>query len=147
MKRLCIGQEVVDWVARRTNEHGSFGGDAKGIGLLKDGVLIAGVAYGDYNGANVVAHIASDGSKRWMTREFLKVIFDYPFNQLRCRRITCLVGSGNTASRRLCEHFGFVLEANLRGAHLTGDLLVYCMFSEDCRWITAASYKPLAKAA
>lgn len=143
---LIIGKGVVQWVAKQTNNFGDFGTDA-GIGWARRGQLVAGVAYADWNGPNVCCHIASDGSKRWATRAFLWTIFDYPFNQLKVKRITVCVGEGNSASRRFVQHLGFELEATLRAAHPSGDLLVYRMFSEGCAWIQPNFYTPLAKAA
>lgn len=143
---IVVGPKVVSWVAKQTNEFGNFGTDA-GIGWAKDGSLVAGVAYAEWNGPNVVCHIASDRSRRWLTRPYLWAMFDYPFNQLACNRITVCVGEGNEASRRFVTHLGFEHEATLRSAHPTGDLLVFRMFKESCRWISPAFYKPLAKAA
>jgi RimJ/RimL family protein N-acetyltransferase len=143
---IVVGPEVVRWVAKRTNEFGNFGTDI-GIGQAKNGVLVAGVAYADWNGPNIVAHIASDGSRRWATREYLHVIFDYPFRQLSCRRITALVGQGNSASRNFVTRLGFTLETTLASAHPTGDLLVYAMFKESCRWISRDFLNFYAKAA
>lgn len=143
---LVIGKGVVDWIARRTNEFGSFGTET-GIGWQKNGEIVAGVAYADWNGPNVVCHIASDGTRRWLTREYLWTIFDYPFRQLKCKRITVCVGEGNSNSRRFVEHLGFELETTLRAAHPTGDLLVLAMFKEQCKWISADTYTPFAKAA
>lgn len=138
MKRICIGQFVVRWVAEKTSEFGSFGTDA-GIGLQRfDGSnwrLIAGVAYADWNGVNVVCHIASEG-RNWMTREFLWTMFDYPFNQLHVERVTVCVGEGNSASRRFVQHLGFEEEARLRGAHPSGDLLIFCVRKPQAqRWL------------
>jgi RimJ/RimL family protein N-acetyltransferase len=143
---IVTGKAVVDWVARSTNEFGSFGTDV-GIGWERAGALVAGVAYAEWNGPNIVCHIASDGTRRWLTREYLWTIFDYPFNQVKAKRITVCVGAGNSDSRRFVQHLGFRLEATLRDAHPSGDLLIYAMFKERCKWITAAFYKPLAKAA
>ena len=131
---LVIGEKVVEWVAKRTNEYGNFGA-AQGIGWGRNGALVAGVAYAEWNGPNVVCHIASDGSRRWATRSYLWTIFDYPFNQLKVKRITVCVGEGNGASRRFVEHLGFTLEATLDSAHPSGDLLVYRMFRHDCRFL------------
>lgn len=131
---LVIGEQVVDWVAKRTNEFGRFG-SAQGIGWLKGQEIVAGVVYCDWNGPNVVCHIASDGSRRWLTRRYLWTIFDYPFCQLRVKRITVPVGEGNKDSRRFVEHLGFVLEAALKDAHPSGDLLVYRLWKHDCRWL------------
>ena len=143
---LVIGDKVVQWVAQRTNEYGNFGA-ATGIGWEREGKLVAGVAYCEWNGVNVVCHIASDGSKRWATREYLWTIFDYPFTQLGCRRITVAVGEGNSASRRFVQHLGFTQEATLDSAHPTGDLLLFSMFKERCRWLQQSYYKKLSKAA
>ena len=143
---LVVGLEVVDWVAKRTNEFGRFGSDI-GIGWQKEGRLVAGVVYADWNGPNVVCHIASDGSKRWATRAYLNVIFDYPFRQLGCRRITALVGEGNSASRRFVQHLGFELETTLEAAHPTGDLLIFRMWKRGCKWISQDFSTPFAKAA
>jgi RimJ/RimL family protein N-acetyltransferase len=129
----------VEWVARQTHEFGNFGTDI-GIGLEQRTAegwrMIAGVAYSQWNGVNVVCDIASDGSKRWMTRDYLWHIFDYPFRQLGCQRITVCIGEANTVSRRFCEHLGFELEAVLEKAHPTGDLLVYRLRKPECRWLT-----------
>ena len=143
---LVIGPQVVEWVAKKTNEFGNFGTDA-GIGWERDGKLIAGVAYAEWNGPNVVCHIASDKSKHWLTRKYLQTIFDYPFNQLKVKRITVCVGEGNTDSRRFVLHLGFQHETTLREAHPTGDLLVFRMTKESCRWIRADTYKRFARAA
>jgi len=57
---IVTGKGVVEWVAKRTNEFGSFGTDI-GIGWSKNGELVAGVAYAEWNGPNVVCHIAAVG--------------------------------------------------------------------------------------
>ena len=134
MKRIVIGPEVVSWVAARTGEHGNYGA-AVGFGIEQDGALIAGVVFNEWNGVNINMHVASDGTRRWMTKELLWMVFDYAFNQAKVKRITGLVGEGNAVARAFDEHIGFRLETTLKSAHPTGDLLVYAMFREDCRWL------------
>jgi len=131
---LVIGDGVIDWVAKRTNEFGRFGGGTA-IGWQRNGEIVAGVVYCEWNGPNVVCHIASDGSRKWLTKKYLYTIFDYPYNQLNCGRITVCIGEGNLASRNFVEHLGFTVEARLSSAHPTGDLLVMRLFKRDCRWI------------
>lgn len=128
---LVVGAGVVEWVAKKTNEFGNFG-CATGIGWERRGEIVAGVAYADFNGPNVNAHIAVDGL---MSREYLWTIFDYPFRQLKVSRITCLIGEGNHKSVNLCQRMGFSQEARLRGAHPSGDLLIYRMFANECKWL------------
>ena len=130
---IVTGKEVVSWVAKQTNDFGNFGTDI-GIGWERDGELVAGVAYANWNGPNVECHIASRGPN-WLTRKFLWTILDYPFNQLGVNRITVCVGEGNQRSRKFVEHMGFSLEARLSGAHQSGDLLIYKMFWHECRYI------------
>lgn len=129
---LVTGSGVVEWVARRTNEFGNFG-CAVGIGLQRNGELVAGVVYNDYNGKNINAHIAVDGAR--LNRQFVWTIFDYPFNQAKVDRVTCLIGEGNSKSIHLCERFGFTQETRLEAAHPSGDLLVYRMWRHECRWL------------
>jgi len=105
------------------------------IGLAENGELIAGVVYEDFNGRSVTAHIAAKPGRRWMTKEFLAVIFDYPFNQLKVEKLIGVVPSGNLEARRLDEHFGFTIEARLKDCHPTGDLLIYTMRRDQCRWL------------
>ncbi len=143
---LVIGKEVVRWVAKQTNEYGDFGTDI-GIGWKKNDVLVGGVAYSYWNGVNVQAHVASDGSKRWLTRQYLWTIFDYPFNQLNCNRVTLCIGEGNKDSRRFAEHLGFALETTLEAAHPTGNLMIYRMWKRNCKWISQGFEKQYAKAA
>jgi len=131
LKRLLIGPEVVHWVEQRVR--GTFDG-ARGIGLADGDALCAGVIYEDWNGVNIVCHIAAEG-RRWATRWYLGVIFDYPFVQIGAKRITVAVGEGNRDSRRFVEHLGFTREANLTGAHPTGDLIIYRMWKTDCRFL------------
>ena len=130
---IVVGPEVVEWVAKRTNEYGNFGA-AQGIGWARHGSLVAGVVYCDYNGPNIVGHIAAEG-QNWLTRTFLWAMFDYPFNQAKCRRLTAPVGEGNSKSRRFVQHLGFTHETTLEGAHPSGDLLVYRLWRHDCRYL------------
>lgn len=103
------------------------------IGLLRGGNLVAGVTYSDYNGTNVIASIAGIGN--WANRGFLWLIFDYPFNQLGCTRITTYINPDNEVSQKFTLKLGFELECKLKDAHPDGDIWVTRMFKQDCKWI------------
>ncbi len=108
----------------------------KGIGLEKDGDLVAGVLYEGFNGQNVWMHVAGAPGSRWMNRELLRYSFHYPFNEMGVRRISGYVNASNTQARRLDEHLGFVPEARLRGAAPDGDdVILYVMWRENCRFL------------
>lgn len=134
----CSVKRIIAWEHERVgkwiqaNAAGFYRPGAKCIGLEKDGELIAGVLYDYCNGASVYAHIAVKGL---MTREFLSVIFDYPFRQLNCKVIIGLVPESNKKARRFDEHLGFKLTATIPEGHPDGKLLIYTMRKEDCRWL------------
>ena len=108
----------------------------KGIGLEEDGELIAGVVYEGFNGANIWMHVAAVPGKRWLTREYLRVCFDYPFNQLGVARVSGYVNETNMAARRFDEHLGFTLEATLEGASADGkNVMIYKMLKANCRHV------------
>lgn len=105
------------------------------IGLEENGELIAGVLFDYYNGASINMHVAAKPGRRWLTREFLHFCFWYPFEQLKVRRITGLVPASNRDARKFDEHLGFELEATLKDAAPDGDVLVYRLFRDQCRWL------------
>lgn len=131
MKTFTYDEYLVGpWVCARAG--GRFDSLCTGIGLLEDGELIAGVLYNGCNGRSVSAHIAIDGQ---ITREFLQRIFDYPFKQLRVNVIIGTVDSENLAARRFDEKLGFKLLSVIPDAGPKGDMCVYVMRAEDCRWL------------
>ena len=130
---LCLDASIVGpWVCEKAG--GTWTpGRGQAIGKVVDGRLVAGVLYEDWNGANIVCHIRGDGN--WACRKFLNVIFDYPFNQIKAQRITAPVSSLNAKSINLVERMGFTLESTLARATPGGDLRLYRMFPEDCKFL------------
>ena len=108
----------------------------KGIGLEKDGELIAGVLYEGFNAHNVWMHVASHRPGRWLTREYLRTCFEYPFLQVGVKRASVWVEDSNTRSRDFVVRLGFVREATLRGAARDGgDVGIHVMWRDDCRFL------------
>ncbi len=130
---LCFDASIIGpWVCEKAG--GSWVANrGTAIGQIQDGALTAGVLYEDWNGVNVVCHIRGDGS--WANRGFLNIIFDYPFNQLNVRRITTPICSTNIKSINLVQKMGFALESVLARATPDGNLLLFRMFKEECRYI------------
>lgn len=122
------------WVCARhggTYVHGS----ASAIGRVRDGEIVGGIIYEDFNGANVICHIASEG-RSWLNRTFLWMIFDYPFRQLKVKRMTAPIASVNRQARRFVERLGFEEECALKDAHPEGDLIIYRMVQSNARrWL------------
>ena len=106
------------------------------IGLRKDGELVAAAVYEGFNGQNMWVHLAGVPGQRWMTRDFLRAGFAYPFLVCGVQRLSGYVNSSNLAARRLDEHFGYRVEATLKGAAPDGgDVLIYVMWRKDCRYV------------
>lgn len=103
--------------------------DVANIGWERDGKIVSGVVYTDFNGRNITAGIATIQP---FARRFLWAIFDYPFNQLQVTRITATVETDNFASHRILRRMGFEYEASLKDAGRHGDLHIYRMFKQNC---------------
>lgn len=94
--------------------------DMTGIGLKKDGEMVAGVLYEGYNGRNVWMHCAAVPTKRWMTKQYLQACFNYPFNVLKVDRVSAHVEEKNLAAHKLDLHIGFKPECRIKGADSDG---------------------------
>ena len=124
---------VAPWIFEKTG--GTWNpGRGHSIGLRRDGEIVAGALYEDFNGVNMMVTLAGEG-KYWLNRDFLWFMGWYPFEQVGCKRLTALIAATNAQSIKFSEKIGFVLEATLKEAHPTGDLLVYRLMKEDCRWL------------
>ena len=108
----------------------------RGIGLRRHGDLVATAIYEGFNGQNIWAHLAGLPGRRWMTRDFLRAAFAYPFKVCDVNRLSGYVNASNTDARRLDEHLGYEEEARLKGAAPDGgDVILYVMWRENCRFL------------
>lgn len=106
------------------------------IGLESDGQLIAGVVFDGRIGGSIMMHVASDGSRHWMTPAYMAACFGYAFNQEKVNLIIGLVRADNNDARRFDEHLGFKQNGLLPQACMDGtDLIVYGMLKDQCRYI------------
>ena|SRR5215471_3205686 len=109
--------------------------DMKGLVQLRGDDVIAAVIFDSFTTHNCFMHIASDGSKKWMTRHGLHEVFKYAFITAGCERVTLWVEATNADSRALVQGLGFTLEAVLHRAGRDGvDVLIYRMFRQECRY-------------
>lgn len=109
---------------------------ASAIGLERQGELVAGVLFDGLNPVNVWMHVAAVPGARWMTRDYLRAAFAYPFKVCGVQRISGYVDASNEPARRFDEHLGFRQEAVLRGAAVDGgDVLIYVMWRHQCRFL------------
>lgn len=109
-----------------------WNGYYQAVGREVNGEIVGAVIYTNASPTNVVTSIVLEAP---LTRRFLRVIFWYPFEQLKVRRLTAMVEEWNTKSRLFCEHVGFRVEGRLRKAAANGgDVIVMGLLREECRW-------------
>jgi RimJ/RimL family protein N-acetyltransferase len=146
MKWICGDQAIakqvgLPWAQDRIGVRWPWN-NATAIMLFDAELLLACTVYADYDGGNILMHIASDGSRRWLTRDFLRECFAYPFEQLHCRRVTGLVAASNTAALKFDAHLGFKPEGRMRQAAQDGsDLLILGMLRHECRHLRGRNGK------
>lgn len=104
------------------------------ISHLSKGELTGGVLYNGYTRASINMHVAAF-SPRWGSRDMLWVCFDYPFNQLGCKKVFGQVPSKNEHALEFNLKLGFKIETLIPDVFPEDDLLVVSMVREDCRWL------------
>lgn len=128
---IVQGATVGHWVAARVQGK-YFAEQSQAIGLERDGEIIAGVIYENWNQASIVCHIAIEGR---MTKGFLKAIFVYPFKFCKVKKIIVPVGSNHAKSLKLVTNMGFVEEARIKDATPDGDIIFLTLAQEKCRFL------------
>lgn len=128
---------VAAMVAARIPDMADGFGACKALGVVRRGVLIGGVVYYRYHPSDgdIMASFAFDRPD-WCYPQTMRALFDYPFGQLGCRRMTVIVARNNKRSRKVCEGFGFKLEGVMRKAMGRRiDAMIYGMLREECRFL------------
>lgn len=135
-KFIFPGQDddrVGAWVGARLGI--DFWGEFTGLGVEKDGELIAGVIFNYYVQPSISIHVASE-SKYWLSRTLLKHIFTYAFDTCKCHRVTTFVRADAESVLRFDAKIGFVQEGVMRKGTLDGcDLIILGMLEEECVYI------------
>jgi RimJ/RimL family protein N-acetyltransferase len=100
--------------------------------LKKNGEFVAGVIYENWNRRSITCHIAISGR---LTPRYLAVIFDYPFNVCDVKKIIVPVDATNSKSVTLVEKMGFTEEARIKDGMANGDMILYTLAKEDCKYL------------
>jgi hypothetical protein len=70
-----------------------------------------------------------------LTRPVIREAFRFPFDDCGCTAIYALVDSTNEKSLSLCHRVGFKPVHRTRDGGRHGDLIVFEMLREECRWL------------
>lgn len=129
---LVMGEAVGRWVCEKAG--GTWTPICQAIGQMHDGQLIAGIMYDAYTGASIAMHSRVDDPRR-VSRQWIWAIFDYPFNQLKVKRVTGLVSMANKKAQETNEHLGWKRETTIADYFPDGDAIIYVMRRDECRWL------------
>lgn len=109
--------------------------DAVCLGQVIDGQLRAVAVFCEFVGNMCNFHLCSTGN-HWMSKQFLWAMFDYPFEKLGVKVILAHVRGSNTKSLNLSRKLGFKELGRIPEALDDGDLVIFTMQPNECRWLT-----------
>jgi RimJ/RimL family protein N-acetyltransferase len=128
--RLVLDQSaaIAAWVAARIPHMAGAGdfGPCSAIGVVAaDSRALGGVVFHSYQPrfANIEVSFAS-ATPRWLTRNLIRSILAYPFDQLGCQRLTAITPKKARAARAFLDHFGFKREGVVRRGFGDDDAIV-----------------------
>jgi len=133
--------EISEWVSMGILGVGGRFKSAKTIGVVREGILIAGVVYHEMSerldGTPYMIEMSIHSiDKRWANRHTLRAIFAYPFIQLRLERVHIFTSVLNEGVNSLVSRLGYIKEGEHRMAYPDGsDAFSYGMLKSQCRWI------------
>jgi RimJ/RimL family protein N-acetyltransferase len=102
--------------------------------ITPGGKLLGGCVYREFTRASITVHIAGF-AKHWANKDLLWVGFHYPFVQLGVSKLFATIPDYNTESLEIAKKMGFKYETRIGGVFMDGDMLIYSMMREDCRYL------------
>ena len=140
-KNLYLTKEpqyrLLDWSRSRCGVRApTWSPESEAVGVMDGDRLRAVVVFNAFQGDACMAHIASDHTQRWATRNILGGLFGYAFIFKRMRRLMVSIPACNRAALIVAIKLGFQFEGLMRQAGDDGDDLVcLSMLAHECPWI------------
>ena len=127
---IVSGPHVGLWVTEQT-QGGFDPARSVAIGLERDGEIVAGTVYENWNGVSVMCHIV------WqqITPAYLAAVYDYPYNVAKVDKIIGPISSNHTRALKLVRKMGFSEEARLKDAAPDGDIVLMTLTPDRCRFL------------
>ena len=127
---------IAKWVCKGLGENTDWLDKHMTYGFAQGEKMLGGLIFHSYRPNIEVWWTVYSVDKRWCNRRMLKVMFDMPFNKLKCRRISLLVSKSNAASVNFVKKLGFQQEGMFRAYRENGeDCYIFGMLKEECKWI------------
>lgn len=96
--------DAADFVAKQLGFDRGFG-PCSAIGFGEP--LVAGVVYHNWNPeAGVIELSAASSTRKWLTKDRLRQVFEYPFEQLGCQMCIARISENNNRARRIWQALG-----------------------------------------
>jgi hypothetical protein len=106
---------------------------ARMLWRISGGQVVGAFAWTGFDGQTVQMHYAGR-HKHWMTKEFLRQAFTYPFDQLGVKVILGFLPANRTHAVAVAVKLGFKKLCVVPGV----DLHMIAMTRADCRWLQPA---------
>ncbi len=100
------------------------------LGFAREGKTLCVFVVYQYISPNIFIAFASK-SARWASKENVRALGVWIFEDLGCNRMTSLTEKQNKRSRKFQEGVGFKHEGKLRRATDNGDIIIYGLTKED----------------
>lgn len=109
---------------------------AKAACVIKNGRVIAGVVYTNYHPERSIEMSIATVDKSWATRHTLRAFFEYPFIDLKVKRVQTLCSAKARDTIMFNKRLGFKPEGFHRCAwHDGGDAVSFGMLYNECKWV------------
>jgi RimJ/RimL family protein N-acetyltransferase len=130
--RPNAGQEVTDWITKRVGVTALS--DCTNFGFYEEDELVGGVVFYEYRVQDIVfSGVMEKGS---FNKTMLRTLFNYPFIQLNCHRITAYTEIDNRQANFFLKRLGFKKEGTMREiSERLKDINVYGMLKKECTWL------------
>lgn len=98
---------VSRFVASQIFPSGGEFGHCKAIGFVKNEELVAGFVFHNWNPDAAVIEISGASLIRgWTTKQIVRALFEYPFDQIGCQAVVARHSEHNTRARRIWRALG-----------------------------------------
>jgi len=102
---------------------------------VRDDVLLGGVYFFNYTRESIHMHVAG-WHPFWINRDMLFLTFDYPFNQLKVKRIFGYFPETNVDAYEFDYKVGFREVARIEGVYRHNVArIVMCLERDNCRFL------------
>lgn len=122
------------WAAPRMGV-ASLASDMVLIGIMDGNEIVATVGFNADCGTMGDIHVASNGSRRWVNRRILRIVFAYAFDHRGWKRLNLVVPVWNKETQILAIKSGGVPEGFVRQAGPNGeDEILFGILADECLW-------------